>query len=227
MSSLNASTAQLPSVGGSGNIPDQVAEVLERAIIDGVLAPGERLNADELAQHFGVSRIPIREAFRGLSASGWVHIEPRHGAYVKKRSRVELHDLFETRLFLEGHAAGLAAQRRTTEHLATLERLVAEGRAAAKAGDGPRTNRINTEFHEALVQCTGNGVLTSMLKSLSERISWYYSTVTDQRGAHSMDEHAELLEAIKDQKADVAGCLVRQHIEKTRKAVERVIEIDN
>lgn len=214
---------QLPSIKGSGNLPDQVAALLEQAIIQGVLEPGQRLSAEELAQHFGVSRIPVREALRALHTSGWVHIEPRLGVYVSTRDPEEFRDLFEARLFLEEHAARLAAARRTDAQLERLDEMVAQGHAAAKAGDPAVIGRMNTDFHETLVSCTGNAVLAKILRGLSQRVRWYYSAVSTQRGTHSMEEHAELVEAIRAQDADAAVTLIRQHIESTREAVERLV----
>jgi len=222
---MEASTSVdgLPSIPGSGNLPDQVAARLEQAIIEGTLQPGQRLSADELAQHFGVSRIPVREALRGLHANGWVRIEPRMGVYVRTHDPQELRDLFETRLFLEEHAVRLAAERRTDEQLARLEELVDAGHAAVKSDDPAQVGRVNTAFHEALVSCTGNTVLAEILRGLSQRVRWYYATVTNQRGTGSMEEHAELVEAIRARDAARAASLIRRHIETTRAAVERVV----
>lgn len=215
--------SELPSIEGSGNLPDQVATRLEQAIIEGVLEPGQRLSAENLAQHFGVSRIPVREALRALHTSGWVHIEPRLGVYVSKRDPDEFRDLFEVRLFLEEHAARLAAARRTDAQLTRLDEMVAQGHAAADSGDPALIGRMNTDFHEALVSCTGNTVLSKVLRGLSQRVRWYYSAVSNQRGRHSMAEHAELVEAIRSQESERAGELIRRHIETTRQAVERLV----
>lgn len=213
----------LPSIKGAGSLPDQVAALLEQAIIQGVIEPGQRLSADDLAQHFGVSRIPVREALRALHTSGWVRIEPRLGVYVSKRDPDELRDLFEARLFLEEHAARLAARRRTEAQLEQLDQMVAEGHVAAKAGDAAVIGRMNTDFHETLVNCTGNAVLAKVLRGLSQRVRWYYSAVSNQRGTHSMEEHAELVEAIRAQDEERAVTLIRHHIETTREAVERLV----
>ena len=101
----------------SDTLGQQVSAALEQQILAGMLAPGQRLNADELASEFGVSRIPVREALRSLNASGWIEIRPRHGAFVRRRSLREPEDLFHVRAMLEAEASRLAAKNRTEAQL--------------------------------------------------------------------------------------------------------------
>ena len=122
----SASLAGLPKVTPSANLPSHVQSVLQEAILNGALAPGERLFVDEVAAHFGVSKIPIREALKALETAGWVQSQPRRGTYVRPLSREELRETFEMRRLLEPYSAALAAKRRTEAQLAELKGLLAQ-----------------------------------------------------------------------------------------------------
>src|SRR3954465_10850290 len=91
----------------------RVREQLQHAILEGVLKPGERLRAEALAQRFGTSRTPIREALLQLEAHGLVEVEPNRGAVVKTFDRDDLRELYDVRALIEPHAAALAATRIT------------------------------------------------------------------------------------------------------------------
>ena len=198
----------------------QISEAIERDILRGVLRPGQRLNADDLAQTFGVSRIPVREALRSLDAAGWVEIRPRHGAFVRDRSTKELEDLFHVRAMLESDAAGLAAARRDPDGLAEMDAARAEMQAASEAGDAEGAAEANTRFHRALARASGNDVLGTLAEQLAKRIRWYYATVAATRSSHSALEHAAMLDAIRRGDSDTASRLVREHIGRTAELVQ-------
>lgn len=215
----------LPALQGSATLADKLYEVLELAIIEGRLAPGERLQADEIAQHFGVSRIPVRETLRALDAAGWIDIRPRHGSYVRQRSVDEVGDLFEVRAILEAKAARLASQRRTDAQLEILAAVVSEGREAATGGRVNDVAAINAQFHQHVAACTQNLVLQEMLGDLSQRVRWYFSTVGDVRGPHSMEEHGQMVEALRVRDEEKAARLAVEHVGTTRAAIEQAVAV--
>jgi DNA-binding GntR family transcriptional regulator len=194
----------------------QLHEVLEEAIIDGRIPPGERLHAEEMAAHFGVSRIPVREALRTLQASGWVEARPRRGVFVPVRTRRELDQLFELRLILEVEAARMAADRRTPEDLKALDQTVAQGLAAIRRGDISHLSLLNQQFHTAIAEATHNEILARVCHALGSRVRWYYAAVLPERGQPSLGEHQEFVEAIRDRDSTLAANIARHHIETTR-----------
>src|SRR3954454_11370814 len=101
----------------------RVREQLQHAILEGVLKPGERLRAEALAQRYGTSRTPIREALLQLEAQGLVEVEPNRGAVVRAFDRDDLRDLYEVRALLEPRAAALATHRISHADIAQLEAL--------------------------------------------------------------------------------------------------------
>ena len=211
----------LPPLTGSSTLSDRLYDVLEEAIITGALQPGSRLHADDLAKHFGISRIPIRETLRALDANGWIELRPRHGTYVRQRTDTELRELFEVRLLLEAQAARLAAERCTAAQLDELEQAVRDGRRAAAAADDAEVTRINSVFHGCVVACADNAVLAHLLDSLAKRVRFYFSAAAHTRGKESVEEHADLVAAIRAQDQEAAARLIKAHIGSTQTAVAK------
>ncbi len=207
---MSESLAALPQLGGAETLGEQLRAAIEEAILNGALEPGARIHPDELAAHFGVSRIPVREALRALDASGWVEIRPRHGVYVRQRHAAELEELFEVRAPLEAQACRLAARRRTDEQVAELDALA---RSAKDAADEPkRFATLNSRFHDAVVVAAGNDVLMATLKGLRLRVQWYFSEAPPRRTRHSVEEHLEIVDAIREQDGDRAAALGTKHV---------------
>jgi DNA-binding GntR family transcriptional regulator len=208
---------------GAGTLPAQIHERLEDAIIRGVLEPGQRLHTDRLAARSGVSRIPVREALRSLHEAGWVEIRPRYGVYVRERSEVELHELFEARSVIEEAIAGWAAQRRTAGQLRTLRRVVADSEEAARDGDTDVLDRLGGQFSAAVRDAAGNAVLGAVSAGLEKRARFYFGTVSGELGGDWVAVHHELAELIGAGDAEGAGAVARQHVLDTGKAVAALL----
>lgn len=207
---MSESLAALPPLDGAETLGEQLRAAIEEAILSGALAPGARIHPDELAAHFGVSRIPVREALRALDASGWVEIRPRHGVYVRQRHAEELEQLFEVRAPLEAQACRLAARRRSHDEVIELDRLA---RSAKEAADEPaRFATLNSRFHDAVVAAAHNDVLAATLTGLRLRVQWYFAEAPPRRTQHSVEEHLEIVEAIRDQDGDRAAALGTKHV---------------
>ena len=221
-----AAVAAIPGLGaalGASDLPTQISDTLEEAIISGALAPGARLRAEALAAHYGVSRIPVREALRSLEAAGWVKIKPRYGVYVSERSEEELTALFEVRSVLEGHVARCAAMRRTEEDLAELGQTVELSKKAAQSDDVAALSELSERFYATVRKSAYNSVLESTVASLEKRARFYFATVADDLGRNWVRTHSQLLGAIKKRDADRAQQLASQHVEKTGRAVARLL----
>src|SRR5688572_7263900 len=131
----------------------RVREAIQRAIVTGALAPGERLTAEALAHRFGTSRTPIREALLSLEAEGLVEIAPHRGAFVRPFDAAGLVELYELRAVIEPYSASRAAERIGPDALAALEENCA--RATARGGADPAAVddqiALNEEFHRLIV----------------------------------------------------------------------------
>lgn len=212
----------LPALTGATTLPNRLYAELEAAIIRGALQPGQRLHADDLAAHFGVSRIPVREALSSLDQAGWVDIKPRHGVHVREHTVVELKELFEFRADVEALVARWAAQRRTTEDLVRLEEAVASTRAAvAEHTDDQGVGFVG--FREALRQAAHNGVLASTSANLEKRARFYFSTVEDQLGDDWVQLEQQVLDYVIAGKGANAAALTAKHIRDTGVAVHQLL----
>ena len=194
------------------------AEVLlakiETMIIDGVLRPGERLDETVLAKQFGVSRTPVREAIRVLTAIGLVQNTGRQGAEVAQISVSMLIEMFELMAVLEGMCAQLAARRATDEERSSMfvtHKMLEETLAR---GDHKDFYSVNLQFHDQLYQASHTQYLSGETLRLRRRLSPYRMRVTYQPGRMraTLGEHLEIVKAV--DKGDSEGAMeaARSHM---------------
>jgi DNA-binding GntR family transcriptional regulator len=194
---------------------DKVVDELRRRIIDGVYEPGDRLTEERLADDFGVSRNPVREAIRMLEADGFLVAVPRRGAVVASMSRRDVENLFDVRAALEVLAARLAAERAGPAGVATLDRMLAAARATRVPAE---LAALNTRFHAAVCELSGNALLAGMMESLHGRLQWVYRQSAKERAPYSWAEHDELVAAIRAGDARAAGASALAHVLAARHA---------
>ena len=195
------------------SLSEVVSEQIRGRILDGTLKPGERLVEDRLSAELGVSRVPVREALRGLSAEGLVTLLPHRGATVVEVTPETVAELVEVRALLEGLNARLAAQRHDPEIVAQLEDTLARGNEAAKAGTAEELARLNAEFHERLAEASRNAVLSDVMRSLRERTSIAFAINGRRRAREDWDEHAGVLAAVIAGDAELAALLANRHVQ--------------
>ncbi|MFF1444809.1 GntR family transcriptional regulator [Streptomyces sp. NPDC058295] len=177
-----------------GAVRERVLGSLRQEIIAGRLRPGDRLVERELADRFGVSRVPVREAIRALVAEGFVLFETPRRTVVRPLSPTDVKELFELREALEVYAAGLAAARATPEDLAELRELLANAASATDAGDAEAITDINTRFHDRLLAMAGNTLLISVMEPVAGRLQWL--TRRNEEWPQLLTEHQDLYDAI-------------------------------
>jgi DNA-binding GntR family transcriptional regulator len=192
---------------------ERVRVLLEEEILGGVIAPGSRVKADEVAQRMGTSHIPVREALRALEADGWVVHRAHEGMSVRPRVLSELVDLFEARALVEPRAVELAAQRRTSDDLGELERVI---RLQERSTDPADLARLNYDFHVALAAAAHNSTLGAVVESMSKRVRFHYLPAASARRPDSLADHRELLALVERREGERAADLARRHIEATR-----------
>lgn len=199
---------------------DKVADELRHRIVNGAYAPGDRLTEDRLAEAFGVSRNPVREAIRVLEAEGLVVAQPRRSAVVASLSAQDLQDLFDVRLALEPVAARLAAERAGPAAAEALAALTEQAEAAATAGELDRVAELNTRFHATICAYSGNVLLRSMAEKLHTRLQWVYRQSAADRAAHSWAEHASMVAAIRAGDGEKAAVEAANHVRAARSAAQ-------
>jgi DNA-binding GntR family transcriptional regulator len=193
---------------------DQIRDELRAQIGDGHLPPGQRLIEQVLADQFGVSRIPVREALRSLESEGLVTMVPRRGMVVAELSRVDIEQLYEVRSALEILASSLAAQRASVSEVEALSGVLSAARKAVSIGDFREAVRLNAEFHDSVVRMAANPFLASALEPLTGRIRWIIGH--GQEHERDLAEHAGLLAAIAAGDGKLAAERARSHMEASR-----------
>ncbi len=190
----------------------QIYEALRDRIQQGELRPGDRLVEDRLAEDFGVSRNPVREAIRMLSADGLIDVNARRGVYIAVPDPAKIQELVEIRAVLEGHNARLAARRGNPKLLAAAGRILARGQAALNAEKFDSLGKLNVDFHKALARASENESLSEMLGAMRLKSSLGFAMNDPVVQAQSWQEHAGILQAILDGEEDTAETLSRSHV---------------
>lgn len=196
-----------------------MSERLESDIISHVYAPGAHLAEDEIAAQLGVSRTPVREAFRVLQRAGWLDIYPHAGAYVRTPSLEEARQIFEVRQCLERRAAELSALRSKDVDQRTLRKIIEKGWRQLERGSVSGITTLNSEFHSVIARSGGNDVLAKMLDDIGKQVRWHFASVAMVRGADSWREHEEILQAINERDPGTAARLAVDHSTRTQEAL--------
>lgn len=195
-------------------LADTIAEQIEEMIFDGTFAEGDRLDEVRLAEHFGVSRTPLREAFQRLTVSGLVIQLPRRGAFVRQPGPVEVLEMFEVMAELEAVCARLAAERITDAALENLRKANARCAAAIDAQDARAYYSENEDFHAILYRQSGNSVLEQECLRLQKRLRPFRRVQLRLRGRlqQSLSEHYKIVDALSDGKPSLAADTARRHV---------------
>lgn len=182
------------------------------AIQHGELKPGTRIREVEVAERFGISRTPVRDAIRRLESDGLLIHMPRHGAVIKELDHREVIELYEIREVLEGTAARYAARHASELEIAELEDL---NEMMLKNGKDPiKVAEANRLFHHALYRTANNRYLIDALNSLSNSMALLGGTTLQYEGRpeSAYEEHKDIIDNIRMGNADQADAAARHHI---------------
>ena len=204
---------------------ERIAEQLEGLIFDGTLNDGERLDEVQLAEQFGVSRTPVREALQRLILSGLVQQIPRRGVFVRQPSPVELLEMFEVMAELEAASARFAASRMTDAALVALHAANERCNAAMLTQDADVYYRENEKFHKIIYGQSGNGYLEQECLSLHRRLQPFRRIQLRFRGRlkQSMSEHEAVLSALEEGDGARAAEVMRDHVAVQGEKFQRLI----
>ncbi|MGF1471410.1 MAG: GntR family transcriptional regulator [Rubrobacteraceae bacterium] len=199
-----------------GSLSDRAYEAIRKSIISGRFEPGERLVEDNLAEDLGVSRAPIREAFRKLADEQLVVEWPRHGTYVREFTAKDFVDTYNLLSAIESLAVRLIVRKKVS--LEPLPSIVEEMTEATREGDLPRVVEIELGFHQVLCSKAGNPHLDNVFRLLSGMVGMALS-IDDAAYDNIADiasEHYPLLETIQEAirvgSEEQAVFAVRSHI---------------
>ncbi len=179
---------------------------IEKLIVNGSMVPGQRLDEMVLAKKYGVSRTPVREAIRALTAIGLVQNTGKQGSQVAKLSISMLIEMFELMAVLEGMCAQLAARRATKNQLFEMQKTHELLEKTFEKGTHKEFYNVNLQFHDLLYNASHTQYLAEETLRLRRRLSPYRMRVTFQPGRmnSTLEEHNKILIAIKKGESELA-----------------------
>jgi phosphonate utilization transcriptional regulator len=227
-SALNRSAPPRPAVATialvqANSLPTLVQKELERMILAGDLAAGAKLNEAAVADLLGVSRGPVREAFRALEESGLVRLEKNRGVFVRQISLEEADEIYEVRAALDEWVGRRLARTATADQLQALRSIVDRMDRAAAQGDVDAYYPLNLDFHDRLVAFAGNDKLLATYRRLVNELNLFRRQTLAQGGMLpiSTREHRDILEKIAAGNAAAAGKALHEHVMGSRERMHR------
>ncbi|MFE6776217.1 GntR family transcriptional regulator [Streptomyces sp. NPDC057702] len=201
-----------PGVLRRFSVRDQVLDALRTALLAGELTPGRLYSAPSLAERFGVSATPVREAMQRLASEGAVHVVPNRGFRIAQPSARDAAELAEVRALLEVPAILRLTRTVPARHWAALRPLADSATLAAANGDVAGYADADRAFHGAVLGLSGNSQLVVVAEELHRRSQWSPTADHGQRDlVADAAEHAALLSALASGDAATAESVVRAH----------------
>lgn len=201
---------------------EKIVETIRGAIVNGQLPAGTRVAEPELAEKFGISRTPIREAFRQLESEGFITVIPRKGAVVASFSPKDVSDFYDLKALLEGYAARCAVKTLTDKEIARMEAVNRQMETAAGKQDLRKVLILHNEFHDIFLKACGNEKLHSIIQGMVMQFQ-RYRLVLSMPGKieGSIRQHQEIVEAFRKKDGPLAESLVQKNAEYGKKILLR------
>jgi phosphonate utilization transcriptional regulator len=199
---------------------------LERQIISGEIAAGTKLNESDIAGALGVSRGPVREAFRALDQAGLVRVEKNRGVFVRQVSLAEANEIYEVRAVLEGLIGRLAARHIDAEQTEQLRGVVRRMNAHDRSRNAEAYFALNVEFHDLLARAARNQALLGNYRRIVNELD-LYRRETISRGSENIPvstrEHEAIVEAVARHDEKLAERLLTEHVLKSRERLHHAL----
>ena len=163
---------------------ERIVDFIKDSIVSGSLKPGERVPEQEIAANFGISRTPIREAFRQLESEGFITVTPRKGAIVSPITDKDVSEFYAIKSLLEGYGAASACPKLQPKDIKRLESLNAHMEKAAARGDVKGFFNLDSQFHDTFLTACGNEKLLALVHQLVGQFERFRITALALPGAH-------------------------------------------
>lgn len=202
----------------------EVAERLRQRIYAHELPPGGWVDEQAIAEQYGISRTPLREALKVLASEGLVTLKPRRGCYVTEISEQDLDEIFPLMAILEGRCAAETTQRATSADLARLESIHAELEAHAAAARIEGFFEANQRFHAEIQRIANNRWLAHVIQDLRKvlKLTRLHSLTIEGRLQQSLAEHRQIMVALQARDAHVAEKAMHDHLLAGRQALSKL-----
>ena len=210
----------------SRSLAGAVQQEIERAILRGELAPGTKLNEATLASGLGVSRGPVREAFRALSQAGLVRVEKNRGVFVRQVSLDEASEFYELRAAIEGLIGRLAARRIALDEIEQLRGIVRRMHAMQKSRRAEEYFALNVEFHDVLARAARNNALYATYRGVVNQLDLYRRATISRSVENiplSTQEHEAIVEAVAARDEARAERLLTEHVLVSRERLQAAL----
>ena len=207
--------------GHVNSMHDQVAQQLRDLIFGGELLPGAFVDESRLCEQLAISRTPLREALKVLTAEGLIRHEPRRGCFVNQVTEQDLDEIFPVMALLEGRCAFEATQQASDADIAALEALHRQLQDTAEQGLIPQYYAANYAIHEAIIAMAGNKWLAQVIGDLRKilKLARLQQLNAPGRLSQSLDEHMAIFIALKARDAEAADAAMRLHLTRQREAL--------
>jgi phosphonate utilization transcriptional regulator len=199
---------------------------LERRIISGEIAAGTKLNEVDVAGALGVSRGPVREAFRALGQAGLVRVEKNRGVFVREVSLEEANEFYEVRAALEGLIGTLAARRIAIEEIEQLRAVVRRMHQVQKGRRAEEYFSLNVEFHDLLARAARNNALLANYRGVVNQLGLYRRATISRSTDNiplSTAEHEAIVEAVAARDEARAERLLTEHVLVSRERLHKAL----
>jgi DNA-binding GntR family transcriptional regulator len=208
------------------SLKNLVVDELRQRIIDGRLKLGAGLSENTLAADLGISKTPVREALMQLKIEGLVEVLPQRGTYVFRLAAPQVAMISELREILEVAAAAVAIERNHAALVARMTRIFETMRAALEAGDNLAYRTLDGEYHDAIVDLSGNTYIRDAYALIGFRIQALRSRLSNEAVLNrlSIRDHREMLKLVKARDVPALQKLIRAHINQTKRWFLDVLE---
>ncbi len=204
-----------PGLTKAGTLADQAYEALANSIISGESPPGTRMLEVELAERFGMSRGPLREAMRRLEERRLVERVSQRGVRVVRLTGANLRGIYQIREALEGMACRLAAQNMANSEIAELRQVLEAHEVIVRERDDYSQNQQDWDFHDRIARGSKNEMIVSLLcDDLYQLLKVYRNQHRSKpgRARRALEEHWRILGALEDRDGEMAELMMRRHI---------------
>lgn len=197
---------------------ERIVDFIKDAVVTGRLKPGERVPEQEIAANLGISRTPIREAFRQLESEGFIAVVPRKGAVVSPITDKDVSEFYAIKSLLEGYAAKTACKKLSEKEVKRLETLNANMGKCAEKNDVKGFFKFDAQFHDTFLKACGNEKLCALIHHLVQQFERFRITAMSLPGRmqDSVRQHREIIEAFRNGDEHLVERLVKANAERGR-----------
>jgi DNA-binding GntR family transcriptional regulator len=203
---------------------EEIANNLRDMIMSGELREGDKIKENDLCDMMGISKTPLREALRVLSAEGLIRLIPNRGSYVTTPTFEEIKEMFDVMSVLEGVCARTAAEKMNAKEFSKLEKLHNKLEESFRRRDQKKYIHQNNSYHALVQELAGNKTLNQIVNGLRQKILLYrfQSLNLPERFEQSIREHRDLLAAFRNRDPEKAEMLMTSHLKKQCEALEQL-----